>query len=84
MATIRDFLDHFIGRTVLDITSHYPDVDDPELGHVTLMFDDGSCLHIPFPSDAELKWSTTNQCVDHAGCIACEFEPPDPSVLIRA
>jgi len=81
--TIRDFLDHFIGLRVVDITSHDLGVDEPGDGHVDLMFDDGSYLRIPFPPDTELCYGTTNQCLDHLGCIAAESDPPSPAVLIR-
>jgi len=80
--TIRDYLDHFIGRTVVDITSHDPGVDDPETAHITLMFDDGSHIKIPL-GESGLPWGVTNDCLDHAGCIAGEDRPPDPALLIR-
>jgi hypothetical protein len=79
--TIRDYLDHFLGRTIVDITSHDPGVDSPESAHITLMFDDGSYIRCPLGADG-LPWSTTTRCVDHIGCISAEAEPPDPSLVI--
>lgn len=78
--TIRDCLDHFLGLTVVDITSHDPSIDPPESAHVTLMFDDGSYIRIPIGAEGLLPWGTTTDCLDHAGCIAGESAPPDPGL----
>jgi hypothetical protein len=81
MQTIRDCLDHFIGRTVVDISSHDPGVDDPDSAHITFLFDDGS--HVRFPlGDDGCAWGTINNCLEHIGCIAGESSPPDPARLI--
>ncbi len=81
--SIRDHLDHFIGRTVVDVTSHDVGVDDPASAHVTLLFDDGSYLRYPIGEDGGFWWGTVNNCLDHVGCIAAEEPVPDPAVLIR-
>lgn len=83
MATIRDFLDHFIGRAVVDITSHDPGVDPSDAGFIMLMFDDGSYVQFPMGDDAEMKFSTANNCLDHAGCISAEDPIPDPALVIH-
>lgn len=82
MLTIRDYLDHFIDRRVVDITSHDPKIDDASKAQVTLMFDDGSYMRFRI-ADVGVDWGTVNTCLDHSGCIMGEQEPPLPDVLIN-
>lgn len=78
--TIRDCLDHFIGRTVVDVTSHDPKLDGPDAASVTLLFDDGSHLRFPIGGDG-VAWGgpSTTASITSAASPARRSRPTRPA-----